>query len=200
MFGLPLMPSRSASRVVVLLTVQRFAPSLHTVEAQSAAGAAAARRATRGCSRSSCVVAGGVREEIQRAFLLHRFERLAGRRRRRPGRDEHRVRRRPLRLQGVDAGDRDRPARRVLGRGLPAAAIVRRADGQPRRLRSAADRAVSRLQVGLGNRPQRSLSRRSARSLRSRRSFLVQRQRPARYRSMTPPRRRRPAIQSSISV
>ena len=62
------------------------------------------RRAMRGCSRSGPRVAGGVREEIQRAFLLHRFERLARRPRRRPRRDEHRVRRRALRLQGVDAG------------------------------------------------------------------------------------------------
>jgi membrane protease YdiL (CAAX protease family) len=71
--GLPLMLVALGIAVMVLLTIQRFAPSLHTVE----------RNPLQALLRSPgdawlfalvVIVAGGVREEIQRAFLLHRFD------------------------------------------------------------------------------------------------------------------------------
>ena len=91
------------------------------------------------------VVAGGVREELQRAFLLRRFERWLGGAR-----------------VGVVVAQRSRSApdtacrapmrrspRPLLGafwaRRLPAAAIGRRAGGQPLRLQPAAARCSSSL-------------------------------------------------------
>jgi membrane protease YdiL (CAAX protease family) len=71
--GLLLIPIAFGIAVVVMLTVRRFAPSLHNV----------ADNPLQELMRSPrdawvfalvVVVAGGVREEIQRAFLLHRFD------------------------------------------------------------------------------------------------------------------------------
>ena len=63
----------------MLLAVQRFAPSLHTVEHNPLQDLLRSPRDA-WLFALVVVVAGGVREEIQRAFLLHRFERLARRR------------------------------------------------------------------------------------------------------------------------
>jgi membrane protease YdiL (CAAX protease family) len=75
--GLPMMLIALAIAIAVLLAVRRFAPSLHTVEnnplqelLQSPRDAA--------LFAFVVLVAGGVREEIQRAFLLHRFEQWLG--------------------------------------------------------------------------------------------------------------------------
>jgi membrane protease YdiL (CAAX protease family) len=71
--GLPLILAALALAVVVLLTIQRLAPSLHTVQNNPLQELL---RSPRDAWLFALVVvaAGGVREEIQRAFLLHRFE------------------------------------------------------------------------------------------------------------------------------
>jgi membrane protease YdiL (CAAX protease family) len=57
----------------VLLTVQKLAPSLHTVAHNPFQELLGTRRGA-AIFALVAVVAGGVREEIQRAFLLHRFD------------------------------------------------------------------------------------------------------------------------------
>jgi len=71
--GVPLILLAIALGAAVLLTVQRFAPGLHTVEHNPLQ---ALIRTPRDAWLFAVVVviAGGVREEIMRAFLLHRFE------------------------------------------------------------------------------------------------------------------------------
>jgi membrane protease YdiL (CAAX protease family) len=71
--GLPLILMALALAVAVLLTIQRLAPSLHTVQNNPLQELL---RSPRDAWLFALVVvaAGGVREEIQRAFLLHRFE------------------------------------------------------------------------------------------------------------------------------
>jgi membrane protease YdiL (CAAX protease family) len=66
-----------AIAIAVLVAVQRFAPSLHTVPHNPLQELL---RSPRDASLFALVVlvAGGVREEIQRAFLLHRFEQFLG--------------------------------------------------------------------------------------------------------------------------
>lgn len=66
--------------VAVMLTVQRFAPALHDVETNPFQGLVrgAADAAMLG---AVAVVSGGIREEVQRAFILHRFEQHLGGRR-----------------------------------------------------------------------------------------------------------------------
>jgi membrane protease YdiL (CAAX protease family) len=75
--GLPMMLIALAVAMAVLFAVQRFAPSLHTVEHNPLQELL---RSPRDAALFAFVVlvAGGVREEIQRAFLLHRFERWLG--------------------------------------------------------------------------------------------------------------------------
>jgi membrane protease YdiL (CAAX protease family) len=71
--GLPMIAAALVIGLVVLLTIQRFMPGLHTVEQNPLQ---ALLRSPRDAWLFALVVvaAGGVREEIQRAFLLHRFE------------------------------------------------------------------------------------------------------------------------------
>jgi membrane protease YdiL (CAAX protease family) len=71
--GVPMILVALGIAAVVLLTVRRFAPSLHTVEQNPLQDLL---RSPRDAWLFALVVlvAGGVREEIQRAFLLHRFE------------------------------------------------------------------------------------------------------------------------------
>jgi membrane protease YdiL (CAAX protease family) len=71
--GVPMILVAFSIAAVVLVTVQRFAPSLHTVEHNPLQDLL---RSPRDAWLFALVVlvAGGVREEIQRAFLLHRFE------------------------------------------------------------------------------------------------------------------------------
>jgi membrane protease YdiL (CAAX protease family) len=63
--------------ISVLLMIQRFAPSLHTVARNPLEDliSSPARAVLFGVV---VVVAGGVREELQRGFLLHRFDRFLG--------------------------------------------------------------------------------------------------------------------------
>ena len=75
--GIALTTVALALAVAVLLTIQRFAPFLHTVEKNPLQ---ALLRSPQNAWLFALVVlvAGGVREEIQRAFLLHRFDRWLG--------------------------------------------------------------------------------------------------------------------------
>jgi len=73
MLGLPLVAAALIVAGTVILTIQRVAPSLHTVPENPLQDL---MRSPRDAWLFALVVfvAGGVREEIQRAFLLHRFE------------------------------------------------------------------------------------------------------------------------------
>jgi membrane protease YdiL (CAAX protease family) len=72
-FGMSLIVAAIAVAVVVLLGIQRFAPSLHTV-AQNPLQQLLGRPRDIWLFALVVIVAGGIREEIQRAFLLHRFD------------------------------------------------------------------------------------------------------------------------------
>ena len=75
--GLLLIPLAFGIAVAVILTVRRFAPSLHNVPDNPLQGLLTSPRDA-WLFALVVVVAGGVREEIQRAFLLHRFEAWLG--------------------------------------------------------------------------------------------------------------------------
>jgi membrane protease YdiL (CAAX protease family) len=75
--GLPLIPAAFAIAAISMITLRLLWPDLHTVE----------RNPLQDVIRSSAdiglfavvvVVAGGIREELQRAFLMNRFERWLG--------------------------------------------------------------------------------------------------------------------------
>jgi CAAX protease family protein len=70
--GLLLVPVTIAIAAVVLLTTQRFAPWLHTVEHNPLQDVLQSPRDA-WLFAFVVIFAGGVREEIQRAFILHRF-------------------------------------------------------------------------------------------------------------------------------
>lgn len=72
-YGIPLILVAIGIAVIVLVTIQRYAPFLHTVTENPLQ---ALLRSPRDAWLFALVVlvAGGVREEIQRAFLLHRFD------------------------------------------------------------------------------------------------------------------------------
>jgi membrane protease YdiL (CAAX protease family) len=76
-FGVPLILVALGIALTVLLVVQRFAPSLHTVPENPLQDLL---RSPRDAWLFALVVlvAGGIREEIQRAFLLHRFDVFLG--------------------------------------------------------------------------------------------------------------------------
>ena len=140
--GVPLIFVALAIGIAVLVTIMRFAPSLHTVEHNPMQELLRSPR-NAWIFAVVVVVAGGVREEIQRAFLLHRFEGWLG------GGGFGLVVTSVAfgaghLLQGVDAAIATGLLGAFWGVGLPAAAVGRRADGEPRRLRSAADRPVLR--------------------------------------------------------
>ena len=71
--GIPLIVVALGIGLTVLLIVQRFAPSLHTVDQNPLQEL---MRSPRDAMLFALVliVAGGIREEVQRAFLLHRFD------------------------------------------------------------------------------------------------------------------------------
>ena len=77
LFGLLLIPIAFAIAIAVILSVRRFAPSLHNVEQNPLQGLLHSPRDA-WLFALVVLVAGGVREEIQRAFLLHRFEAWLG--------------------------------------------------------------------------------------------------------------------------
>jgi membrane protease YdiL (CAAX protease family) len=75
--GIPLIFGAFLLAVIILGAIQQFAPGLHTVEENPLQ---ALMRTPRDAVVFGVVVvvAGGVREEIQRGFLLHRFDRWLG--------------------------------------------------------------------------------------------------------------------------
>jgi membrane protease YdiL (CAAX protease family) len=76
-FGLPLTFVVLGVGVGILLAIQTLMPSLHTVQQNPIEGLLTSARDA-WLFAVVAVVAGGVREEIQRAFLLHRFESWLG--------------------------------------------------------------------------------------------------------------------------
>jgi CAAX protease family protein len=72
-YGLPLTLIALSVGIGVLLSIRFLLPWLHTVELNPLEGLLSSRRDALWFGLV-VVVAGGVREEIQRAFLLHRFE------------------------------------------------------------------------------------------------------------------------------
>jgi membrane protease YdiL (CAAX protease family) len=76
-YGLPLILVTVGVAVAVLLTIQTAAPYLHTVEKNPMQSLLRSPRDA-WLFALVVIVAGGVREEIQRAFLLHRFEQYLG--------------------------------------------------------------------------------------------------------------------------
>jgi membrane protease YdiL (CAAX protease family) len=73
MLGVPLTVVAIGIAAGTLLTLQYVAPSLHTVERNPLQGLLQSQRDV-GLLALVVVIAGGVREELQRAFQLHRFE------------------------------------------------------------------------------------------------------------------------------
>ena len=72
-FGVPLTLATFAIGIAVLATIRTFAPSLHNVE-HNPLQDLMIRPRDAWLFVLVVVIAGGVREEVQRAFLLHRFE------------------------------------------------------------------------------------------------------------------------------
>jgi membrane protease YdiL (CAAX protease family) len=72
-YGIPLTLVALGAGVSVLLAIQYFIPWLHSVQQNPLEGLLTSRR-NAWLLALVLLVAGGVREEIQRAFLLHRFE------------------------------------------------------------------------------------------------------------------------------
>jgi membrane protease YdiL (CAAX protease family) len=77
LLGVPLIVLAFAIAVAVLAAVQWLAPWLHTVAVNPFQDLLASR-AQAAVFGVVVIVAGGVREELQRAFLLHRFEAWLG--------------------------------------------------------------------------------------------------------------------------
>jgi membrane protease YdiL (CAAX protease family) len=73
LLGALLVPITFGIAIAVILTVQRVAPSLHNVPENPLQGLLKSPRDA-WLFALVVIVAGGVREEIQRAFLLHRFD------------------------------------------------------------------------------------------------------------------------------
>ena len=71
--GLPLVLTAIVIGIAILATIQRFLPSLHTVEHNPLQDLIRTPRDV-WLFAVVVIVAGGVREELQRAFLLRRFE------------------------------------------------------------------------------------------------------------------------------
>jgi membrane protease YdiL (CAAX protease family) len=78
LLGLSLVPPIFVMVVIILNTVRLFAPVLHNVETNPLE-----QMATGGLINAAAfgvlgILAGGVREELQRAFMLHRFDQYLG--------------------------------------------------------------------------------------------------------------------------
>ena len=73
MAGIPLTFVAVTIAIAVLLAIQRFAPSLHTVEHNPFQELIRTPKEA-AMFAFVVIVAGGIREEIQRAFLVHRFD------------------------------------------------------------------------------------------------------------------------------
>ena len=72
-YGIPLILVALGIGIGLLLAIRLIAPRLHTVELNPLVGLLSSRRDV-WLLALVLLVAGGVREELQRAFLLHRFE------------------------------------------------------------------------------------------------------------------------------
>ena len=109
--GLPLALIALGIGVIVLVVIQQVAPWLHTVPSNPLQSLV---RTPHDAALFAvvAVVAGGVREEVQRAFLLRRFERWLGGSQCRRRRDERLVR---TRAQSSRAWTR--PSRRACSAG-----------------------------------------------------------------------------------
>ena len=192
--GLLLIPIAFGIAVAVMLTVRRFAPSLHNVTDNPLQGLLTSPRDA-WLFALVVLVAGGVREEIQRAFLLHRFDVWLG------GGTVGAVVTSVafgaghFDLQGVDAGI----ATGLLGafwgvvylrRRSSVAPIVSHAGFDLLQIVPFLDRALTEIRETNG----------SCLRTRSRPNPLPPSPVPRKYRSITPPRRRRPAIHSSTRV
>jgi membrane protease YdiL (CAAX protease family) len=73
LLGVPLAAMALVAGAAIILTIQRFAPSLHTVP-DNPLQDLLQRPRDAWLFALVVFVAGGLREEIQRAFLLHRFD------------------------------------------------------------------------------------------------------------------------------
>jgi membrane protease YdiL (CAAX protease family) len=78
LLGLSLVPVVFMLVVVLLNVIQTYAPWLHNVPANPLEQLAAGGAVNAALFAVVAIVAGGVREELQRAFLLRRFERQLG--------------------------------------------------------------------------------------------------------------------------
>ena len=131
LLGVSLVPSIFLMVVVILTSVRLFAPVLHNVETNPLEEMATGGVVNAAAFGVVGILAGGVREELQRAFMLRRFEYLGGVNVRRGG-AERRVRPRP-RGAGVGRGHDHRRARLCVGGDVPVAAQQHCANRQPRR-------------------------------------------------------------------
>jgi membrane protease YdiL (CAAX protease family) len=75
--GIPLVFVALGIGVLVLVPIQHLAPSLHTVPTNPLQALLQTRQNAL-LFAGVVIVAGGIREEIQRAFILHRFEQSLG--------------------------------------------------------------------------------------------------------------------------
>jgi membrane protease YdiL (CAAX protease family) len=75
--GVPLIVVALVVGIAILATIQKFAPSLHNVEHNPLQDLIRTPRDVWWFA-AVVIIAGGVREELQRAFLLHRFEHWLG--------------------------------------------------------------------------------------------------------------------------
>jgi len=78
LLGLSLVPSIFLMVVVILTSVRLFAPALHNVETNPLEEMATGGMMNAAVFGVVGIVAGGVREELQRAFMLRRFEYFGG--------------------------------------------------------------------------------------------------------------------------
>ena len=125
--GFGLLPWVFLLAVVTGMALMRWAPGLFT---PNPFATLASTRMEFVLLALVAVLAGGVREEIQRAFILHRFEQRLGGALVGVLGFGLAVRPRPLR-PGLERGDHHGAARHAVERRLPGAAQRRRADGQP---------------------------------------------------------------------
>jgi hypothetical protein len=148
LLGIALVPVVFMLVVVMLNAVRMLLPSLHNVPTNPLEQLARGGIADAVAFALVAILAGGVREELQRAFMLRRFDLLGGERV-----GDRRAQRRlwsRSRGAGVGCGDRDWRARRVLGGALRTAAQQRGTARQPRRLQfagSAASGTIDRQSV-----------------------------------------------------
>jgi hypothetical protein len=117
--------------VLVLVTLQLVAPSLRNVPHNPLIDLVKTRTDA-AIFAFVVMVAGGVREEIQRGFVLRRFEQYLGGGFAGPGDLQPAVRAGTPRT-GTRRGDQHRVPRRVLGRDLPRAPHHPRPDDRSRR-------------------------------------------------------------------